>query len=510
MRSTLSLLALILIMAAAASVRAQTEQDHGHSHAPGSDPHSTSRPPVETPDVAVTLWTDSMELFMEYPVLLTNMPGRFIIHLTVLDGFQPVREGSVTLKFTWPDGSSNQVVADELLREGIFTPTIQLPQPGAYGLELTYAGPKATSSFSIDIFVVYPSVDDIAAEEDAGPDDEIGFLKEQQWKIPFATAEAETREIKRSAWAIGEVMPAPTAYVEIVAPVQGVLQASDSSALALPGSFVKRGDVVARIVPPLQGDGWASSEIALAQAERNYERALRLREKEAISDREFEETQNEYRTLKAGHERLAGSGDNGILTLIAPIDGQIIDWQVRPGQRLEAGDKLMAVADPSVVWLKINVYETDFRNLGIPVGAFVGSGGDGGGWAIPEAEMRVLTTGGALDPVTRTIPILLEVNNSSGRLTINESTPVELYASDGESATAVPRAAVYEDEGRAIVFVQAGGESFEKRTVVLGPHHAHWVSILDGVLPGERVVTRGGYHVKLASTSADIGHGHAH
>ena len=124
--------------------------------------------------------------------------------------------------------------------------------------------------------------------------------------------------------------------------------------------------------------------------------------------------------------------------------------------------------------------------------------------------MRVLTTGGALDPVTRAIPILLEVNNSNGRLTINESTPVELYASDGVSATAVPRAAVYEDEGLDIVFVQAGGESFEKRTVVLGPHYADWVSILEGVRPGERVVTRGGYHVKLASTSAEIGHGHAH
>jgi RND family efflux transporter MFP subunit len=233
-----------------------------------------------------------------------------------------------------------------------------------------------------------------------------------------------------------------------------------------------------------------------------------LREKDAISNRDFEEAQNEYRTRKAGHERLAGGGEDGILTLTAPIDGQIIDWQVRPGQHLQVGDKLMAIVDASVVWLKVNVYETDFRDLGTPVGAFVNS--SGAGWTIQGRDMRVLTTGGALDPVTRTIPVLLEVSNSDGRLTIHESTPVELYASDGASATAVPRSAVYEDEGLDVVFVQAGGESFEKRSVVLGPRHAGWVSILAGIRPGERVVVRGGYHVKLASTSAEIGHGHAH
>jgi RND family efflux transporter MFP subunit len=495
-------IALTLLMTLPPLAVAESEQDHG----PGVTDHGSE--PIDTPTVAVTMWTNSMELFMEYPVLVPNMSGRFIIHLTVLDGFQPVREGSVTLRFHGPDGSSHEIKADELLREGIFTPTIQLQQPGAYGVELTYRGPDLTSSFDIADFVVHPSVGAIPVEEEAEAGDGIGFLKEQQWKIPFATSVAEVRTMQRAVWAIGEVLPAPTAYVEIVAPVDGIIQVGDPAELALPGSFVTRGDVVARIIPPLQGEGWASSKIALAQAERNFDRARRLREKDAISNRDFEEAQNEYRTRKAGHERLAGGGEDGILTLTAPIDGQIIEWQVRPGQRLQVGDKLMAIVDASVVWLKVNVYETDFRDLGTPIGASVNSGG--AAWTIQGSDMRVLTTGGALDPVTRTIPVLLEVLNSNGRLTIHESTPVELYASDGASATAVPQSAVYEDEGLDIVFVQAGGESFEKRSVVLGPRHAGWVSILDGIQPGERVVVRGGYHVKLASTSAEIGHGHAH
>lgn len=463
----------------------------------------------EAPSVAVTQWTESMELFMEHPVLVAGQDGRFIIHLTILDGFQPIRAGEVTLTFRDRSGVEQHLVSDELLREGIFVPTVQLANAGAYDFELNYRGPGAGSTFVIGDFVVYASLDAIPDqdEDDAG---QIGFLKEQQWKIPFKTTAAEHREIKQGSWAIGEVMPAPAAYVEIVAPVDGMVQVDGAGSLALPGAQVSRGDVVARIVPPVLGDSWAVSQLALAQAERNFARAKRLQDKDAISAREFEETRNEYLARKAGHERLAGSGNDGVLKLTAPIDGQVIDWQVRPGRRLEAGDKLMTIADPGVVWLKVNVYENDYRTMGTPVGAYVHTDGPEGGWMIPAADLKVLTTGGALDPMTRTIPVLLEINNADGRLTINESTPVELYAGESAMGTAVPRTAVYQDEGLSVVFVQAGGESFAKRIVRVGPLYGDWVTILAGIEPGERVVSRGGYHVKLASTSAEIGHGHAH
>lgn len=487
-----SLIGFVLLLVLAAAVFAAG--DHGDH---------------ETPSVAVTQWTENMELFMEYPVLVTNEPGRFIIHLTILDGFQPVRDGGVNLVFTSPAGKTYEIEAAGLLREGIFAPSVSLPEPGAYQFRLSYLGPEVQDTFHIDDFVVYPTADAIPAETEEETADEIGFLKEQQWKIPFATAETEVREIKRSTWAIGEVLPSPRAYAEIVAPVAGVLQIAAGDNLALPGSSVRRGDVVATLVSPLQGDGWVSSRLSYEQAKRNYERAERLKELDAISEREFEEARNEFEARKAGFERIEGAGSEA-LALKAPLSGKIIEWSARPGQLVRAGDKLMTVADPSVVWLKVNVYESDFRSLGLPVGARINSDAEEGGLILTTADMRVLTTGGALDPVTRTIPVLLEVTNTSGRLTIYESTPVELYSSDGDTALAVPETAVYEDGGLDVVFVQSGGESFEKRMVEKGPRYAGWVSIVNGLRRGDRIVTRGGYHVKLASSSAEIGHGHAH
>lgn len=501
----------LFLMALATLAIAGESNDPGHGETGHNDSETAEQGNNgEAPSVAVTRWTDLMELFMEYPVLVTNQPSRFIIHLTILDDFQPVRDGKVTLTFMDATRPVHEVVATELLREGIFTPTVTLKDVGNLKLILTYDGPLARDSFVIDGFEVYSSIGAIPLSEEGEAVGEISFLKEQQWKIPFATSEVETREIKRSVWAIGEVFPSPDAYVEIVSPVDGILHVGNGSQLALPGSQVMRDDVVATIVPPVQGSGWASSHLAYEQAKRDYERVQRLKERQAISEREFERVRGEYLAMKAGFEALSGGGKDGTLTLRAPISGKIIEWQVRPGQRVRAGDKLMAIVDPATVWLQVNVYENDFYQLGNPVGVFVKTESVPGGWSIPSSDMRVLTTGGALDPATRTIPVLLEVTNAEDRLRINETSPVELYSSEGRVSTAVLKSALYDDNGMSVVFVQTDGESFVKRMVTRGPHYAGYVAILDGLEPGERVVTTGGYHVKLASTSAKIGHGHAH
>lgn len=502
--TTITRLCVLFLLISALSVHAGGGDDHDHA---ASHEHGGSD---DAPTIAVTQWTNRMELFMEYPVLSSGSHGRFIIHLTILDGFQPVREGRVALSFVSSSGHTHKITEDKILRDGIFAPEVSLHQPGPYEFTLIYEGPWGEDEFRIEGFTVYRTAHEIPANDDQKGENEITFLKEQQWRIPFATANAEIRELKHTVWAIGEVLPSPTAYAEIISPVDGVVQVGAKEDLALPGSHVTRGEILATITPPVQGDGWVTSRLAFEQSKRDYERAQRLKELDVISAREFELAENEYRSRKARFESFADRGDVDALSLTAPINGQIIDWSVRPGQLVQSGDKLMAVVDPSVVWLKVNVYESDYKSLDRPVGVHIHSDGEDGGLTLTGDDMRVLTTGGALNPTTRTIPVLLEIQNDTGRLTINESTPVELFSSSGDSAVTVPRTAVYQDDGIDVVFVQTGGESFEKRQVTLGPRHGNWIGVIKGLRPSERIVSRGGYHVKLASTSSEIGHGHAH
>ena len=75
----------------------------------------------------------------------------------------------------------------------------------------------------------------------------------------------------------------------------------------------------------------------------------------------------------------------------------------------------------------------------------------------------------------------------------------------------VSKSALMQDYSLNYVYVQTGGESFEKREVKLGVDDGVHVQILSGVAEGEWVVTEGAYRIKMASMSSSIpAHGHAH
>ena len=81
-----------------------------------------------------------------------------------------------------------------------------------------------------------------------------------------------------------------------------------------------------------------------------------------------------------------------------------------------------------------------------------------------------------------------------------------------EHPTGVTECVVTIDEaGQPIAFVQVSGETFEKRHLKLGIRDAGRVEVLSGLSAGDRVVTRGGYAIRLAAASSILpDHGHAH
>ena len=68
----------------------------------------------------------------------------------------------------------------------------------------------------------------------------------------------------------------------------------------------------------------------------------------------------------------------------------------------------------------------------------------------------------------------------------------------------MPREAVIEINTRPYVFVQADGEHFERRAVTVGREDGPWLEIASGVKKGERVVSKGGYDIHLASLMGTV------
>jgi multidrug efflux pump subunit AcrA (membrane-fusion protein) len=124
---------------------------------------------------------------------------------------------------------------------------------------------------------------------------------------------------------------------------------------------------------------------------------------------------------------------------------------------------------------------------------------------------RLVTLGTTVDAKTRTVPLVYEVPNPEGRLRIGMALNVYVETAHSTDALVVPVAALVEEDGRSIAYVQVSGETFAKRDLTLGIRDGAFVQVLAGLTAGERVVTKGAYAIRLASVSATLpAHGHAH
>ena len=116
-----------------------------------------------------------------------------------------------------------------------------------------------------------------------------------------------------------------------------------------------------------------------------------------------------------------------------------------------------------------------------------------------------------IDPIARTAEVRFSLDNLGAGLRVGQAVKLRLFLGDEKAVTAIPTSAVVDDGGRPVVFVQTGGESFERRPVQLGDAAEGFVQVVTGVEAGERVVSRGAYLVRLAAMSTQIpAHGHVH
>jgi multidrug efflux pump subunit AcrA (membrane-fusion protein) len=107
--------------------------------------------------------------------------------------------------------------------------------------------------------------------------------------------------------------------------------------------------------------------------------------------------------------------------------------------------------------------------------------------------------------------VIYALENRDRRVAIHQAVHVRLLTAAKAVAPAVPESAIVDDGGRPVVFIQAAGETFLRRPVQLGLREGGYVQALEGVFPGERVVTRGAHLIRLAAMSNQVpAHGHVH
>jgi RND family efflux transporter MFP subunit len=487
-------------------------------------PAASATAPATIETVAVSHWTGKTELFMEYQPLVAGAKRRFSVHFTSLSTFKPLAKGNVTVRLARDGGADQIFTASAPSRPGIFGVDVQARQPGQYQMTVTLASPGLDDAHELGTVAVYASEKEIPSESEKPQEERIAFLKEQQWSLEFGTALATGREMRESLRVPGEVRPRSGGEVQVTAPISGRI--STSSRIPVIGAAVSRGEELASLVPftPAPGDrpaleyAIAEATTALDLARRDRERTERLLQAGAIPAKRSEEARAAEATatarLTSAKKRLAqyessreADGGGPLFLLRAPIAGVVAEVKGSPGANIAQGDQLMRIVAVDNLYVVANVPEADLHRIGQLAGAEI----EITGMSATLPAGRLVSKGGFVDPQSRTLSVIYDVPNPGRRLAVGESVYMRLFLNAKTKAVTVPESAVVDDGGRPVVFVQVEGEAFARRPVKLGIRESDAVQVTEGLKPGERVVTRGAYLVRLAALSTQIpAHGHVH
>jgi cobalt-zinc-cadmium efflux system membrane fusion protein len=523
---------LLIVLAAALGGAGCGKQDGaaGHTHGPGGDEHA-SEPEVKT--AQITVWTNGYEVFAEHTPPVAGRGTRFITHISELQTGKP--RGSGGVKFVLRQGTTSfehPQAGPE--RPGIYIPAITFPKEGDWeaAVIIPSQGNEGNAMVNLGTVRVFPTEEAAAQAQFPEPAEGISFLKEQQWKLLLRSEPASPRTLVERVSVAAEVRSRPGSAAVVIAPLSGQLMSMGENKSLLPGARVEAGELLALVRPRFSEAAarffetraeFEAASAALKQAESAYERTKSLLEVEAKSRRELEEAEV---ALAAARARYSGAaalhanfsqapGTNGApptIEIRAPIGGVVTMVAAGVGEPVAADATLFTILDLSRVWIEARVPESALARLGAAKDALCQLlDGSQRQFSISAEQGKLVFSGLEVEPQTRTVPLIYEIDNSNAALRRGQSVRLLIETDAARDDLAIPHSALVEEGGLFVVFVQVAGETFQRREVQLGIRDGQWIQVVSGLAAGERVVIDGAYAVRLASASSVIpSHGHAH
>jgi cobalt-zinc-cadmium efflux system membrane fusion protein len=192
------------------------------------------------------------------------------------------------------------------------------------------------------------------------------------------------------------------------------------------------------------------------------------------------------------------------LLVPSPISGRIVARSAAPGLLVQPGNAPApyAVANLATMWMLANVVETDAPayKLGQDVEVKVP--------AYPDRVFKghVTALGAMLDPNSHRQLVRSQIDDPEHLLRSGMYASFVIRIGDPVRSLAVPaNGVVREGDGTMSVWVTSDSRHFTKRTVKLGLLQDGWNQILEGLKPGDTVVTDGAVFLSNKLLLGDAG-----
>lgn len=258
--------------------------------------------------------------------------------------------------------------------------------------------------------------------------------------------------------------------------------------------------------------GLYETKATLDKSERQYAREKALADRGFVARRQYEDTladleQNRgryavQRRTAVTNERLqssqlaqlreaAQSMNAGLalaranldtLNLRAPVSGQLSGFSIQVGQSVNRGERIGQIDSPGANKLIAGVDEFYLGRVQVGQKATIEQGGKTFQMKVTKIYPQVRNGQFEVD--------LQFVGSEPQGLQRGQTLQAKLTLGDPAPALLIPNGSFYNDTGGAWLFVVApDGSEAVKRQVRLGRRNADYIEVLDGLQPGEKVLT---------------------
>ncbi len=318
----------------------------------------------------------------------------------------------------------------------------------------------------------------------------------------------------------GEISFDPGRIVHVVPPVPGLAgrvfrrlgDRVEKGDLLVEVSSRKLAELVSNVLEARAQAAWARSEYLREKrlfrkgisAARDYQRA------KAARDRAYASLQAARRKLGAlGLTRKdissllqSPSGKASTYTLRAPATGSIVAKHVTTGEFVETNASLFTIADASVVWAKLRVFQRDIGTIASGQKVVIRSR-----HTKREARATVDYVTPMLNDETRTASARVILPNGDGRWKPGQFVTAEVTLQSYDAKVLVPITALQNMAGGTCIFVQQK-DGLHCTKVAIGRRSDRFAEVTSGLPPGARYVSKGGFLLRSQATKNRFGHDH--
>lgn len=287
-----------------------------------------------------------------------------------------------------------------------------------------------------------------------------------------------------------------------LAPVEGVTLAADADGTivkiaAESGSSVKAGDLIIGLDTSVEEAQLASAEAAASLAKLQHERATELVAKNTISKSEFDAATAQLNQAGANVAALKATIEKKHVR--APFDGRVGIRLVNLGQFVARGRALVPIQKLNPIYANFNIPQRQLGSLALgqkialKVDAFD-----------KPFEGKISAINSEVDASTRSVSVQAILANPEEKLRAGMFVQVEVELPSGAPLVVIPATAIaYAPYGNSVYVIEKMKDNEGKeylgvrqQIVKLGIARGDLVAIVDGVKPGEQVVTSGVFKLR--------------